>query len=210
MARRALWERMDALMRRRGFTLIEIGFVVVVVGIIIAVSLPDSDTKAKQEAATAAAIFEADVNYARGKSISDPTDPLVIKLDAPNKKYWLAKKSSPDTPINHPLTGKPFETKYGKGGKKGLENVDIVGNDFGGDGVLGFDSVGNIDQTTSAVLQLSSKGASVEIMVKPAAAKTTKSSTLTKTLSVELGTVLDPVDPLKEPVIVNEPDIILN
>lgn len=172
-------------MRRRGYTLIEIGFVVVVVGIIIAASLPDSDTRAKQEAATAAAIFESDVNYARGKSIADPTDPLVIKLDAPNKKYWLARKSAPNTPICHPQTGKAYETKYGIGGKKGFENVTIIGNDFGGDAVLGFDSVGNIDQTASAVLQLSSKGASVEITVKPAAAKTTKSTTLTKNLTVE-------------------------
>ncbi|MBI5765121.1 MAG: hypothetical protein HZA51_16520 [Planctomycetes bacterium] len=194
-------------MRRRGYTLIEIGFVVVVVGIIIAVSLPDSDTKAKQEAATAAAMFESDVNYARGKSIADPTDPLVIKLDAANKKYWLAKKSSPDTPINHPQTGKPFETKYGKGGKKGLENVDIVGNDFGGDGVLGFDSVGNIDQATSAVLQLSSKGASVEVIVKPAAARTTTSTTLTKTLTVEGGKVLESV---KDPAVTEEPSVIIN
>jgi hypothetical protein len=159
--------------------------VVVVAGIIVAVSMPDSDTKAKQEAETAASIFESDVNYARIQSIADPTDPLVIKIESATNKYWLAKKSAPDTAIMHPQTKRAFETKFGPGGKRGLENVKIIGNDFGGDGILGFDSVGNTDQTTPAVLQFSSKGATMEIEVKPAAARIASYKTLTKTLTVE-------------------------
>ncbi|MEK6644857.1 MAG: type II secretion system protein [Planctomycetota bacterium] len=172
-------------MRRRAYTLIEIGMVVVVAGIIIAVSMPDPDTKAKQEAETAATIFESDVAFARSRSIADPTDPVVIKLSAAANKYWLAKKSAPDTPLMHPQTGKAHEVKFGIGGKKGLENVQLLGNDFGGDSVLGFDSVGNTDQATAALFQISSKGATCEVQVKPAAGKTNSSETLTKTLTVE-------------------------
>ncbi len=179
-------------MRRRAYTLIEIGMVVVVAGIIIAVSMPDPNTKAKQEADTAATIFESDVAFARSLSIADPTDTVVIKIDAAANKYWLAKKSAPNTPITHPQTGKVYEVKYGVGGKKGLENVQLLGNDFGGDSVLGFDSVGNTDQASAALFKVSSKGATCEVQVKPAAGKTTSQKNLSQTLTLE---GLDPIVP---------------
>lgn len=157
---------------RRGYTLIELAMVAVVAAILAVFVFSDSDSSAKQEAHSASLCFESDVQYARTLSIAQPDDPVVIKVDAVNNKYWLARASSPDTPILHPQKNQPYVMQFGAAGPAGYKSVQIYATDFGGDQVLQFDATGSIDQQTPAVFQLTSGGAEYEVSVAPSSART--------------------------------------
>ena len=158
---------------RRGYTLIELAMIVTIVAIIFAVTLPSTGVKENEEGNLAGQNFEVDVSYARSYSIAHPEDPVLIKMDQANNQYWLAKQSAPDTPIAHPQTGAPYLIKYGTGGRVGFEHVQITAYDFGGDTSVKFDSTGGLDQSTTAILQLTSANSKYEVDVSPAAAQAT-------------------------------------
>ncbi len=167
----------------RAFTYIEFLCVVVVVAIVTLVATPDDETETNEQGRLAADLFETDVAFARSKSIARPDDPIVIKVDATLNRYWLAHSSSPDTPLPHPRDGRPYEVRFGPGGKVGMDQVQIIASDFGGDGTLKFDGTGGLDQSTSALLQLTSGDASYEVAVAPASSI----SKVTDSLSVNLN-----------------------
>lgn len=168
---------------RKGYTCIELTMVVVVVAIVIYCSTSDEDNGSKEQARLAAEKFEADVAYARSASIARPDDPLVIKFDTPNNRYWLASSATPNTPITHPRSGKPYLISYGAGGTGGLDKVQLLADDVGTDQVLGFKSTGSTDQQTSATLQLSAGDAVAEVAVAPASG----TSNVKKAFTVDLG-----------------------
>jgi len=167
---------------RRAYTFIEITIVMVVAAILAVVAFSDSKSAADEEGMSAAVMFESDVEFARAGSIARPDDPIVIKLDAVNEKYWLANKSDEDTPILHPVSGKPYVVRFGPGGKAGVRSVSIHACDFGGDDVISFDGMGNLDQATPAVVQFSSGTARYEVSVAPASANCTIHREFTMTL----------------------------
>lgn len=167
---------------RKAYTCIELMMVVLVVSIVIAFSLSGEDNAGKEKARLAAEKFESDVAYARRASIARPDQPLVIKLDVENNRYWLAAASSPDTPLTHPVSGKPYVVNLGTGASGEPQDVKLVASDFGGDAVLGFSATGTTDQATEAVLQLTAEGAEYEVLVAPAGGKSTAGSSFTRNL----------------------------
>lgn len=152
---------------RPAYTFIEVLIVMVVIAVATAIAWPDDETAAKEAGRLATLKFETDVAYARGYSFARPDDPALIKLDPANNRYWIGTSSSPDTPINHPMSGDPYVVQFGPGGPRGLETVTIYAGDFGGDEIIKFDGTGSIDQDTQAILQFDSKGTPYEIAVKP-------------------------------------------
>lgn len=171
-------------MHRNGYTIVELLIVVVVVGIVTAVAWPDSEAGLREQARLAAQRFENDVEYAKSLSLRDPADPAAIKIEPDNNRYFISKKSAPDTPVTHPVTKKPYIVQYGPGGTPGFDQVKITGAELGGDAVVVLESAGNLDQTTPAVLQVSAAGAEAEVVVSPAGSSTKTGLTLTKTVTL--------------------------
>ncbi len=171
-------------MHRNGYTIVELLIVVVVVGIVTAVAWPDSEAGLREQARLAAQRFENDVEYAKSLSLRDPADPAAIKIEPDNNRYLISKKSAPNTPVTHPVTKKPYIVQYGPGGTPGLDQVKIDGAELGGDAVVVLESTGNLDQSTSAVLQLSAAGAEAEVIVAPAGGSTKVGGTFTKTVTL--------------------------
>jgi type II secretory pathway pseudopilin PulG len=176
------------LSNRKAYTCIELMMVVMVVAIVIAVALSTEDNVGKEKARLAAERFESDVAYARRASIARPDDPVVIRLDQVNNRYWLAAASSPETPLEHPFSGEPYIVNLGTGPSGEPQDVHLVAADFGGDAILGFNATGSTDQATQAVLQLTAKGAEYEVIVSPAGGKSTVGSKFTQVL-------VEPADP---------------
>jgi len=158
---------------RRAYTMIELTMVVVVAAILAVFAFSDADVAADEEGEGAGRTFEGDVQFARGQSLARPDDPTVIKIDPENNKYWLARQSAPDTPILHPQKKTPYVVTFGPAGPSGYKHVKMVAHDFGGDDMIIFDGLGNIDQDGPAVLQLASGGAEYEVAVSPASASCT-------------------------------------
>ena len=157
---------------RKGYTFVELMMVIVVVAIVIVSAMSGEDNGGKEQARLAAEQFESDVAYARSASIARPDNPLVIKVDTANNRYWLAGSSDPNTPITHPRTGQPYIVSFGAGGTAGLDDVKLLSADVGTDQVLAFQSTGSTDQQTPAVLQLSAGTATSEVSVSSASGKT--------------------------------------
>ncbi len=170
------------MFNRKAYTCIELMMVVIVVAIVVAFSLSGEDNVGKEKARLAAEKFEADVAYARRASIARPDNPVVIKLDPANNRYWLASASSPDTPLAHPLSGDPYIVNLGTNASGEPQDVQLVASDFGGDQVLAFGSTGSTDQQTSAVIQLTAGGAEYEVLVAPAGGQSTVNNKFTKNL----------------------------
>jgi len=158
---------------RSAFTYIEIMIVIVILAILTIAALPGRESTIQAEGERATVVFEADVDYARSRSIARPDSPIGIKVAVSNNKYWLAPVATPDTPIAHPRTGQPYVRQFGATGPDGLKNVQITAIDLGGDDILKFDALGGTDQQTSAVVQFEAGSAAYETKVSPAAGNVT-------------------------------------
>jgi prepilin-type N-terminal cleavage/methylation domain-containing protein len=173
---------------RSAFTYIEIMIVIVILAILTIAALPDRESTIQAEGERAALMFEADVDYARSRSIARPDSPIGIKVAIGNNKYWLAPVVTPDTPIAHPQTGQPYVRQFGAAGPDGLKNVQITALDLGGDDILKFDALGGTDQQIPALVQFEAGLAAYETKVSPAAANVTttkKETTNSEKLAVQ-------------------------
>src|SRR5438477_11555363 len=85
--------------RRRGFTLVELMMVILVVSIIASLALPAlSDTNTARLQA-AAAVLASDIETAQGLSISNPQAKYTVRFDPGVNRWWVALTTTPDTPI---------------------------------------------------------------------------------------------------------------
>jgi hypothetical protein len=158
--------------KRHAFTYMELAMVAVIVAIVTVIAVSDGDSEGDEQGRFAADRFASDVSYARSCCLARPDDPVVLKVDVDANKYWLARAADEDTPIAHPKTGKPYVVTFGPDGDRGFDHVALNGQDFGGDSVLRFTSVGGIDQADDAILQIAVKGVEYEMTVGSIAAKT--------------------------------------
>ncbi len=175
--------------KRRGFTYIELMITVVVAAILVVAALPDEVSSAKEEGRQFARKYEADVAFARSLTIARPDDPVIVNVDAANDRYWLARRSAPDTPITHPRTKRPYIVQAGKAGPVGSKRVTIHATDFGGTTVLEFAPTGETTLNTSALLQLESGRTKYEVAVSPVAGDTKTLNLHSKVLSKALTAV---------------------
>ncbi|MCB9858091.1 MAG: prepilin-type N-terminal cleavage/methylation domain-containing protein [Phycisphaerales bacterium] len=166
-------------MLRRGFTLIEVMMVVVVAAILFIAAMPDSDAADTQRGQNFAMQLESDVAYAQSMSISNPVDPIVLRVDPVSNTYWLARQSDTSTPIVNERTG---DAHLVTAGDDAYAGVDIIGVDFNGDSALGFDSVGVPDQDVPALVQIQSGSSKFEVAIAPTTGITSTRTTLTKVL----------------------------
>lgn len=172
--------------RRAAFTYIELMIVVVVAAILTVVAISDSQSALSAQGERAAEQVAADISFARTLAISDPdsTNPVIIKVDVDNNKYWVARKQTKDTPVAHPKTGKPYVVTFGEDGDPGFEHVDIVGTDFDGDVILEFDSFGGTTQDAAGIVQLTAGDVEYEVSVATTAADAEIGEGFTKTAAV--------------------------
>lgn len=170
-------------MNRRGFTLLEVMMVVVVAAILFIAALPDQTAADTQRARNLAMQIEADMAYAQNMSISNPVDPVVLRVDPSLNSYWLAYQSAPDTPIVDEKTGEEHLVKTGNDTR--YARVEIVGADFNGDDTLTFDGVGMLDQDVPALVQVRCGDATFEVACDPATGVATTRTAFTKTIAAD-------------------------
>ncbi len=130
--------------RRRGFTLVEILMVVIILGIASAVVIPNLGTHDDLNVAAAARVIVADLVFAQNKAIV--TQSLIyVNCDTGNQKYSLLSASPAITPtayLTNPLNQKNYVTQFGASGAPQTRTVALQTVSADGKTCLAFDELG--------------------------------------------------------------------
>ncbi|HEV2293498.1 MAG TPA: prepilin-type N-terminal cleavage/methylation domain-containing protein [Tepidisphaeraceae bacterium] len=118
----------------RGFTLIEILMVVVILGIASAIIAPQIGSRDDLKVRAAARVLISDLIYAQNLAISQQKQ-IYVKFDADAENYRLMDRAGPaglDSVIQNPITKDPFITKLGPAGGSRMSDVRIQSAVFNG------------------------------------------------------------------------------
>ena len=123
----------------RGFTLIEILVVVVIIGIASAIILPQISSRDDLRAASAARALMADLLYAQNRSIALQKMQGVQFNTATNSYQVVDLSSGAAVVITHPVNQTPYLVTLGTGS---LSNVTLASPTFDTQTTVAFDAMG--------------------------------------------------------------------
>jgi len=145
---------------RRGFTLVEILVVVVILGIASAVIVPRIGNSNDLKAAAAARLVMADLIYAQNRAIA-MQQMHYVKFDLGTTKSYkiLTKFTSPETIVTHPVTKNNYVVTFGTNGTPGLQNCTLESTTaFDSQVTVAFDELGqpySVNGTGTATIMTS-------------------------------------------------------
>lgn len=128
----------------RGFTLVEILVVVVILGIASMVILPQLGDRGDLEAAAAARVLTADLTYAQNLAIVKQRKHYV-RFEGQTYSLWTRDNDGTLVRVRHPIRREDFVVTLGSGGASGLRHVELSSVSLGGSGydAVGFDELGS-------------------------------------------------------------------
>jgi prepilin-type N-terminal cleavage/methylation domain-containing protein len=131
----------SSLSFRRGFTLVEILVVVVILGIASAIIIPQIGSRDDLTAAAAARVMMADLIYAQNRAIATQQRQFVWFN---GQQYTLMALDSSSTlqTIEHPVNLTAYTQVFGQS-RTAFEKVSLNSWDFGGPSIIGFDELGS-------------------------------------------------------------------
>lgn len=141
---------------RSAFTLIEILSVVVILGILSAIVVPQIGSHGDVDAASAARVVMSDLLYAQNLSISTQGNPLnqtsnpqpyvFVSFDTTNQQYgvyYFNSTTSQLTLLTHPVNNNNYQMTFGGMGSNAISNATLTSANFGGNlPIVAFDSSG--------------------------------------------------------------------
>ena len=128
-------------MLRRGFTLVEILMVVVIIGIASAIIIPQIGSRDDLRAASMARVVMADLVYAQSRAVATQRMHYV-RFDTEAGRYEVLDSISPEHLIDHPVNKTPFQVEIGSDRRDGLQQVTLATASFDDQPVLAFDELG--------------------------------------------------------------------
>ncbi len=158
----------------RAFTLIEILCVVVILGMVSAIIIPQLGSRGDLKSAAAARIVMADLMYAQNRAITKQSV-VYVMFDRSAKRYRVQEGTGRLT-IRHPVSQHMFSVAWGDHADSGFEDVSIDLADFDGTEYIAFDDTGapySFDSSTglsplvSGQIRLVSLGNSVTLNIEP-------------------------------------------
>lgn len=137
-----------------GFTLVEILVVLVILGAISAIVIPQIGTRNDLRAAAASRMVMSDLIYAQNLAISTQR-PMYVRFSSTG--YGVYDTGAGATAITHPVNKSPFTVTFGSNGTSGLSGTAIDSYSFDGSSTLVFDEMGapysynSVSSTTAAL-----------------------------------------------------------
>ncbi|CAN5401039.1 N/A [soil metagenome] len=156
---------------RRGFTLVELLCVIVILAIAAVFVIPQLSSRGDIKTAAAARTLMADIMYAQNRAIAKQT-PQYVVFDLTAHTYAL-KEGSSLTTLTHPVQLKPYLQTFGS---SGLEDVTLTSATFDSKTTIAFDEIGapySYDSIAGLValsvgqIKLTSEGYTLTLNVQP-------------------------------------------
>jgi prepilin-type N-terminal cleavage/methylation domain-containing protein len=146
---------------RRGFTFIEILSVLVILGIVSAIVVPQISSRDDLQAAATARVVLADMLYAQNLAIATQ-QMRYVSFDTVNQQYGLYSSMSPLTALTQPVDQTPYVMTFGGSGANNVGSAALGSASFGaGATTVAFDATGvpyAYDTGTQTATELSSAG----------------------------------------------------
>ena len=149
---------------RRGFTLVELLVVVVIIAIAAAMVIPRLGSTGDVQALAAMQETVANLQYAQNETIILQS-PVTVAFDVDAESYLL--RDANGTTLKHPTTKWDFRVPFRT--TRGTEQVDLMTATFNGQPTLTFDTLGAPVQGGS--LSLGAQGYSYRLDVSPVTGK---------------------------------------
>jgi prepilin-type N-terminal cleavage/methylation domain-containing protein len=146
---------------KRGFTIIEIVIVVVIISIAALVAVPMMSSAASLQIRSAANMIAADLEYARSMAISRGQN-FSVEFDVNTEQYRI--KDQAGNVISHPVK-KGFNYEIDFQNDSRLSKVDIANVDFNMTASVQFECLGSPDNGGVVIIQAG--GATKTIIVEP-------------------------------------------
>lgn len=130
------------IVRSRAFTLVEILVVVVIIGAISALIIPQIAGRDDLKASAGARVLIADLSYAQNLALSTARV-IYVQFDEDEQRYTVYR-GFPLTAANrvvHPVTQGPFVVSFGRP-RDAMEKLQLSDVDMDGEEVLAFDEAG--------------------------------------------------------------------
>jgi hypothetical protein len=99
----------------------------------------------------ASRVLASDIELAQVMTIAHPDNPVVVRFDADEPRYWLAYASAPETPIAREDNGDPYDVTFGVGRARSAAGVTFT-----------------LDQTPSNTLEFAAHGGLSDFTIAPA------------------------------------------
>lgn len=133
--------------KNRGFTLIELIAVIVIIAFAAMLAVPMFSSAASTQIRAAADMVAADLEYAKNMAISRQKTYTVI-FDESAESYSI--KDENGVVISHPVTHKDYVVNFTADGR--VDKVNIVDADFGSSEQVSFTYLGSPDNGGSVTL----------------------------------------------------------
>ena len=134
---------------RRGFTVVEILIVLVIITIAALTAVPMMSSASSVQIRSAASMIAADLEYAKSMAISRGQN-YSVRFDQNAESYQVEDQGN--NVIPHPVK-KGFDYVVDFGNDTRLNRVDITGANFSGNPDVEFDSMGSPDNGGTVSLQ---------------------------------------------------------
>ncbi len=161
--------------RRRAFTLIDMMITTMVLGIIVAATVPVAMTNERTFVTSAVRQLVSDLEYAQVRSITQPASPTTVAILADGSGYYLADADAPQTPMPLPEgtvgAGDPYAVTFGGYRALSLEGVTVEVISGGesqpeaGYATIEFDQYGRLVSAEDALLEVAFAGSTARIRV---------------------------------------------
>ncbi len=111
--------------RHRGFTLLEMLVTLTIIAALTAVVAPMFSDDSRMRVMAASSIIASDIELAQVMSIAKPDQPVVVRFNPAQGRYWLAYAGTPNSPLLREDNGLPYEVVMGSGRARSASGVTL-------------------------------------------------------------------------------------
>jgi len=134
---------------RRGFTLIETLVVVLIMATLSALAIGMMRPGQEERLQGAARLFARDVEWARSATLTNPDDPVALRLASDGSGWTVSRNSTPDTPLVA-SDGSSMRRTFGQGSFEAAAGVRLISSNAS-QRTIEFEPFGGVRQSPASV-----------------------------------------------------------